>query len=720
MNTDAQGKILIIDDEEIVKESISKILTSHNYAVTMVNDGVSALQLLDENPDFDVILLDIMMPKMDGFGVLKKLQANPKTVNIKVILLTALTDSENIIRAFDGGAVDYITKPFINGELLARIGTQARLKHMEDALSVQSFQYRSLLEHKDDIGLMLLENTNDLIAKISIDDNQWMYVSPASRRMLGYLPEELVGETWLTLIHPDDLQEIQAVSPPLLQDNNPFTVTLRLKHKDNSYVWTEVYIQPTYNNRNEKIIVGRDITERKRYEVALEKAYQEMENRVKDRAAELIKANVRLNQEIIDRKRAELMLEKERADLALRVEDRTAELSAANAELSHANKLKDEFLASMSHELRTPLNAILGMSESLQEYVYGELNTQQLNSIHIIEESGRHLLTLINDILDLSKIEAGKLNLQPQLIGVSNLVETSVRFIKQIAQKKHISVNVNIDPAAQLLYADQRRLKQILVNLLSNAVKFTDKGGKIGLKVKTNVQQKTIAFTIWDTGIGIAQEDMKDLFQPFSQVDSRLSRRYSGTGLGLVLVQRMTEMHGGSISVESEPEKGSQFTIFLPWEPNAKIEQTPVVNKIPRPTIPSPNATNKHIFVVDDSKVNIQTTKVYLKSKGYRISVAYNGKEAVKRLEEDLSPDLILMDIQMPEMDGLEAIQHIRNNPTLGNIPIIAVTALAMPGDEERCLAAGATDYLSKPVSLNNLDDTIERYLLKEDQENDR
>ncbi len=720
MNATVRPKILIVDDEQPVRESIARTLNIYDYDVTLIDNGSRALEFLTQNPDFDVILLDRMMPVVDGFSVLKQLKSNPKTTNIKVILLTGLVNADDIVRAFEEGAADYIAKPFIHNELIARINTQIRLKRMEQELHTQIHQYRTLLEHKDDIGLMLLENTNDLIAKINTDNNQWVYISPASQKILGYSPEELIGKHWHTMIHPEDLKEIRAVSPPLIEDNNPFTLTLRMRHKNGNYIWIETYVQPAHTSTTARIIVGRNITERKRYEVALEKAYQEMEERVRERAAELIKANAQLNQEIIDRKRAEIALEKERAELTLRIEESTAELRAANAELSKANQLKDEFLANMSHELRTPLNAILGMSESLQEHIFGQLNEKELNAIHIIEESGRHLLTLINDILDLSKIGAGKLILQPQLVGVSSIVETSTRFIKQIAQKKHISVDKNIDPKAKTLYADQRRLKQILVNLLSNAVKFTPDGGHIGLIVSTDAERKTIAFSVWDTGIGIAKKDMVNLFKPFSQVDSKLSRRYSGTGLGLVLVQRMTEMHGGSVSVESEPDKGSKFTITLPWESGTETNIPFKAKKPTDPLVKSRRKTNKRILVVDDSKVNIQTTSVYLKSKGYNISVAYTGKEALKCLKEEQLPDMILMDIQMPEMDGLEAIQIIKQNPEWKAIPIIAVTALAMPGDKERCLSVGAIDYLSKPVSLNNLDETIERYILKGAQKNVR
>jgi signal transduction histidine kinase len=262
--------------------------------------------------------------------------------------------------------------------------------------------------------------------------------------------------------------------------------------------------------------------------------------------------------EIAVRRRMEKTLEGERALLTQRVAERTADLSAANAELSRASRLKDEFLASMSHELRTPLNAVLGMSEALLEEAWGALNKHQKRSLRIIEESGRHLLDLINDILDVSKIEAGKLTLNKSAVSVLSVCQASVRFVKQDALKKRIHVQSHIDDRVTSLWADERRLKQILVNLLTNAVKFTAKDGEIGLEVRGDTVRGVVDFVVWDTGIGISEEDMARLFRPFVQLDSRLNRQFNGTGLGLSLVYRMTELHGGSVTLASEVGQGSQ------------------------------------------------------------------------------------------------------------------------------------------------------------------
>ena len=550
-------------------------------------------------------------------------------------------------------------------------------------------------------------------------------------------------------------------------------------------------------------------------------------------------------QEITERKRAESALEAERAQLARRVEERTADLRTANAELARAARMKDEFLASVSHELRTPLNAVLGISEALQEGVFGEMNEKQISSLRSIEESGRHLLELINDILDLSKVEAGKLELELAPMPVEAVCQASLRMVKQNAHKKRLRIHSSYDSAVTTVVADERRVKQVLVNLLSNAVKFTPEGGEIGLEVAGDEEAHAVSFTIWDTGIGIAEEHLAQLFQPFVQLDSRLSREYAGTGLGLSLVLRMVELHGGSVSVQSDVGQGSRFTVSFPWHPvDEEPEQFGGADLLDAPPYmapwhsvvivedsPSAQAQLKRYFdgsggqvrlfgngqdalaaivaeppdlivldlflpdgsglallqkvradgqtaqvpilvvsvlddqaqimaagadyclvkpfsraqlhmalqavavkrngfvrqdtavshplilLAEDHEANINTFSSYLIAKGFDLILARNGLEAVARAEAD-KPDLILMDIQMPQMNGLDAIRQIRHHvdTAVAHIPIVAVTALAMPGDKEACLDAGANGYLSKPISLRRLVDTIHDQLARTGQ----
>lgn len=414
----------------------------------------------------------------------------------------------------------------------------------------------------------------------------------------------------------------------------------------------------------------------------------------------------------LHRKWAEDALVRERSSLARRVSERTAELSKANAKLAQAVRTKDEFLANMSHELRTPLNAILGLTESLLEDIYGPMNDKQHRTLHTIESSGRHLLDLINDILDLAKIEADKMELSLDTITIESICQSSLQFIKQQARGKDISVSFSLETNRMTLRADVRRLKQILVNLLSNAVKFTPDGGRVGLDVTSNNDRQTIHFTVWDTGIGIAPEYMGRLFQSFVQLDSSLSREHVGTGLGLALVARLTEMHGGSVSVESDVNEGSRFTVTLPFfqDQIQELQQIETDEPASVPEAPTIDAASHLILLAEDNEENIDVYTEYLERKGYRVMVARNGLEAIERVQDE-RPSLILMDIQMPRMDGLEATHHIRKNDHMLNIPIIALTALAMPGDRERCLKAGMNEYLSKPILLKNLVKVIEQFV---------
>jgi len=443
------------------------------------------------------------------------------------------------------------------------------------------------------------------------------------------------------------------------------------------------------------------------------------------------------------------------------------QLEQTNAELRRATRLKDEFLANMSHELRTPLNAILGMSEGLQEEILGEINDQQRKAIATIETSGQHLLELINDILDLSKVSAGKLELSPSDVSVSYLCSSSLVFVKQQALHKQIHLTASLPPNLDPISVDERRLRQVLVNLLTNAVKFTPSQGQVTLKVWHSLSEPPnpattepplanfdldpqafptppdghtwLLISVTDTGIGIAPHDQTRLFQPFIQVDSSLSRHYEGTGLGLALVKQIVELHGGFVHLASALGQGSCFTIGLPYResppfplpndpPAPSPETSPSEPQTGRSPIDPMSASNpvppflqvvqgaaigRHqplILLAEDNQDNIDTVSSYLEVYGYRLVLANNGQEAID-LAQTHHPELILMDIQMPTMDGLEAIRAIRQTPQMDQIPIIAVTALAMVGDRERCLEAGASMYLTKPLKLKQLVMSIQELL---------
>ncbi|MDY7022971.1 MAG: ATP-binding protein, partial [Cyanobacteriota bacterium] len=395
-----------------------------------------------------------------------------------------------------------------------------------------------------------------------------------------------------------------------------------------------------------------------------------------------------------------------------------AQLKQTNEELARATRLKDEFLANMSHELRTPLNAILGMTEVLQEEVLGDLNSQQRKALETVERSGCHLLELINDILDVAKIESGQIELDCTSVSIHHLCQSSLSFIKQQALKKRIQLEIKLPVNLPEVVVDERRIRQVLINLLNNAVKFTPEGGRITLEVTfpvQNTQESTVKnplqIDVIDTGIGIPSEKITKLFQPFVQIDSALNRQYTGTGLGLALVKRIVELHGGEVKLTSQEGVGSCFSILLPsiasFSSSAELQTSSRLNTRIYSAQPQDSPL---ILLAEDNEANIRTISSYLRAKRYRLVVARNGEEAIIQAQLE-TPDLIVMDIQMPKMDGLEAIKRIRQDPNLVHIPIVALTALAMSGDREQCLEAGASDYLSKPIQLKQLVNSIQRLL---------
>ena len=427
---------------------------------------------------------------------------------------------------------------------------------------------------------------------------------------------------------------------------------------------------------------------------------------------------VGVGQDITELDQARSDLESERVLLAARVDERTLDLRKANFELARANRLKDEFLASMSHELRTPLNTVLGMSEALSEGAYGSLNEDQRLNLELIHESGTHLLSLINDILDLSKIEAGRLELQRSNVRITDLCESSIRIVRQAAVSKGLEFSYHESLDVDTVEVDARRMKQALVNLLSNAVKFTPKGGAFGLAVSTqrDPDQETrgqLEFRVWDKGIGISAEDIQKLFTPFRQLDSGLSREHAGTGLGLMITRQLVNLHGGAVTLESDIGVGTTVTLRIPirMEPISFDDQATSPSSQEARFPESLGASGTRILLAEDNENNISTYAGYLRRKGFEVDVATDGSLAVEAALRN-PPDLILMDMQMPKMDGLQATTELRKVSRLDHVPIIALTALVMPGDRERCIAAGATAYLSKPVPLRKLVETINRELL--------
>lgn len=666
------------------------------------------------------------------------------------------------------------------------------LKQAEEALRESEHRYATLAEASP-VAIFRIDGSSNCV-----------YVNDRWCEMTGRSISAALGMGWLESIHPEDRARLQMEWFNGFAQKKFYWNEGRFLRPDGTIIW--FYCQALPETDAYGTIIGY----------------------------------VGTLTDISDRKQAEEQLQQ-----------MNEQLSNANVELARTTRLKDEFLANMSHELRTPLNAILGMSEGFQEGVFGSISERQRKAISTIERSGKHLLELINDILELSKIESGNLELQLSDVSIRSLCHASLAFVKQMASKKNIHLSTRIPNTLGYVQVDERRLRQVLINLLSNAIKFTPPGGSVMLEVlleKTQEQNsKTnpshlLCFCVSDTGIGIAPENISKLFQPFIQIDSSLNRQYSGTGLGLALVQRIATLHGGTVAVSSEVGQGSRFTVRIPyknsdyipttqttallqeqcllgnnaqilviedsvpaadqitryltemgmqpivyprgegaveevlcvqpalvildlllpnlsgWDVLAQLKTNPQTKEIPviiisvvdertkalaqgaceylvkpitraqfhatleklrystratSPTLtvaPKLALTSPVILLAEDNQANIDTMCSYLEGRGYTMILARNGKQAIE-LAKAQRPDVIVMDIQMPEIDGLEAIRCIRDEQQLVHTPIIALTALAMPSDHKMCLAAGANKYLTKPVKLKQLVMTIQQLL---------
>lgn len=561
--------ILIVDDNPANLEVLSETLAGAGFQVAVAIDGVSAIeQIQDYQPE--LILLDIMMPGIDGFETYQRLRAKPSTRDIPVIFTTALSDTENKVKGFSLGAVDYITKPFQQQEVLARVRVHLQLRNLARTLEGQ---------------------------------------------------------------------------------------------------------------------------------------------------------NKRLKREIVQRETAEASLLKLNQEL----EKRAVELKEAKEAADRANHAKSEFLANMSHEIRTPLNGILGYTQILQ--FSKVLTEKERKGLKLIKQCGSHLLTLINDILDLSKIEARKMELYPASFHFPSFLQDVAQIFSVRAEQKKISFIYQFEshlPSG--VYADEKRLRQVLINLLGNAVKFTDHYRSVTFKVKVvgqgnaaienskaalepNSQSSTIKvrFQIEDTGVGISSDELDKIFQPFEQLGDSNSQA-QGTGLGLAICQKILALMNSRIQVTSQPGKGSRFwfDLELPAVEVADLSQS--ARGFHQGTIVGFKGEKRKILVVDDRWGNRSVIVNLLEPLGFEIVEATDGQEGLNKAAE-FHPDLIVVDLVMPVMDGFELICRLRQLPQLQDAAIIASSASVFEADQSRSLAAGANEFLPKPISADSLLEILQSLL---------
>ena len=410
----------------------------------------------------------------------------------------------------------------------------------------------------------------------------------------------------------------------------------------------------------------------------------------------------RLSRSMKERDKAELKLRLLNEGLEHRVDEKTRELTSAKEKAELANEAKSQFLANMSHELRTPLNAILGYAQLAAD----EPDNRLRGYMNHVDEAAKTLHDLISSILDFSKIEADKLEIEQQLFSMSDMLQHLEPMFSVLASNKQIDFETQVQLEHPWLIGDQLRIKQITMNLLNNAVKFTQKGSVQLIVEQTMIDDKycELAIAIHDTGIGISKEQQQRLFNPFEQADNSTTRNFGGTGLGLSISKRLSELMKGELTAESKKGVGSIFKLVVPLEIGSEPQLKVVDNELP-------NWQGKKVLVVEDNRVNQTIIKAMLTKVNIAVTTADNGTEAIECIDQHHEIDLILMDMQMPDMDGITATQIIRQEHKIMDIPIIAFTANVSTEDRQKCVAAGMNDHLGKPIKKDQLYQMLARWL---------
>ncbi len=527
-------------------------------------------------------------------------------------------------------------------------------KAAERELELSRKRFITRLTRSQEYYLKILEDFPALVWRAD-PSGKMDYFNRTWRAFTGNSLDREVGDGWLDGVHEKDRQACREVFARSLRDREPFYLEYRLRRHDGEYRWVADHGRPFFDlDGIFRGFVGscQDVTERKEYERDIVRAKEIAES---------------------------------------------------------ASRSKSEFLANMSHEIRTPLNGVMGMLQLAQTT---KLDTEQAEYVDTALECSRKLMVILNDVLDLSRVESGKIELRLGEVDLPALVASVVGMFTQQGHQKGVAVRHEVAPdIPRMLLLDEIRLRQVLFNLVGNAVKFTEKGGvdvRVWSMPPENPQDPVpLTFEVRDTGIGIPESQFEYIFENFTQADGRLTRKHGGTGLGLAIARRLVDLMGGRIGVESEPGKGSRFFFTLPA---AVAEEAATAGPRALRSLEA-RSRQKTVLVVEDDQHNLMFLKRTLEKLGFQVLTAENGRDGVAMADRG-GVDVIVMDVQMPVMDGLEAARVIRSGSgPSAKKPIVALTAHAMLGDRERCLAAGMDDYLAKPVEIRKLCALLDRLM---------
>ncbi len=643
--------IIVVEDEKIVATDIRNCLTSAGHRVIyQPSSGEECIRNIHLHQP-ELILMDIKLNgKLNG---IQTAEAISELIRIPIVFLTAYSDANTLNQIKRNGEYGFVIKPFQDFELLTEIDlTLNRFKKTFELLKDRDFSHHALQE-TETFFRQIVNNVSDSIYRIDLNGN-FTYVNPIAVSQTGYSENDLLRMRYTNLVRNDYKQSVYFFFKNIFEDeinDSYLEFPIITACGDEKWIGQKIHLIKLKNQIAGFQVIARDITHEREF-------------------------------------KEQLIIAKSNAE-------KTAET-------------KSRFLANMSHEIRTPLNGIIGVVNLLNQTILSEKQKTYLNAIN---SSSNQLMGIINDVLDLAKIDADKLELDYTDFNIGDLFQSVVAVFEMKCIEKQINLEWFIDDnIPKFLNGDPVRLNQIIYNLLGNAIKFTQRGG-ILLQVellRVENDDINILIRISDTGIGMDERALNKVFDAFTQAEDNMSRKFGGTGLGLTIVKKIVEIHGGEISVKSQPDQGTSFELVLPFR---KSKTVPEQVKINEPAYHE-DLENVKILLVEDNKVNQMVAKDNLEAYKVVVTIAENGKEALELLNKELF-DLILMDMQMPILDGYQTMRAIRNNKdlVLNQIPIIALTANAIDAEIKKCFDCGADDYLSKPFKPNVLIEKINGFM---------